>query len=209
MAAAIDFKSCINVNEYCLIRLMRRHFWVRVVAIDEYGISTTFPGADIPIPGMPIELEVHEEVGYTQFLTEVVDGPIDAAGDLLLKPPLDSYFHKDRGPIRVSTKLTAAIRDSVHVRQFPAHVLNMSSGGVLLRTCAPLDLDTPIELTLDLPTETDHVFLSQIVHISQAPGEAEDDERLFGLYFGSLDPAAERALSRYIFRRIQQMRPRA
>ena len=209
MASAIDFQSSIIANEYCLIRLMRRHFWVHVTAIDEHGIATTFPGADLPIPGMPIELEVHEEVGYTQFLTEVVDGPMETGGGLLLKPPLDSYFHKDRGPIRVSTKLTAQLRDSVHVTQYSAQVLNMSGSGVLLRASAPLELDTPIEVTISLPAEADHLLLGQVVHINQAPGAAEDDERLFGLCFGSLDPAAQRALSRYVFRRIQQMRPRA
>jgi hypothetical protein len=106
MASAIDFRSGIGVNEYYLIRLMRRHFWVCVTAVDEYGIATTFPGADLPIPGMPIELEVHEEGGYTQFLTEVVEGPMESGGGLLLKPPrfvlsqgprAHTRFHKTHG----------------------------------------------------------------------------------------------------------------
>jgi len=200
-------RSRLKEDEHCLLRVMHRHFWVRIQSIGDDGLHTTFPGTDYPIPGMEVELEIHEEEGFTSYVTEVIRGPSETAGGgIVLKKPECGHFHQHRGSIRVSTDLTVQLRDQVHVRHYTAALLNLSSGGALVRTDAPLELDTVVELNLSLPQEAVNIVLATVIHLSEAPHS--DNQRLYGFRFINIDPSAQHAIGRFVYKRIQEMYPK-
>lgn len=196
----------LQAGEHCLLRVMNRHFWVRVETVYDSGLRTTFPGTDYPVPGMMVELEIHEESGYTAFVTEVLAGPFETGGGLLLKTPAEGLFHQHRGSIRVSTDLTAQIRDQVHVRHYSADLVNLSGGGALMRTNAPLEMGTTVEVTLSLPGEQRSLVLGVVRHVHDAPGNRPGD-RMIGVNFLPLDPGAARSVARFIYQRLVELAP--
>jgi len=195
----------LQAGTHCLLRVMHRHFWVKIKAVYDDGVRTSFPGTDYPVPGMEVELEIHDENGYTSFTTEVLAGPSETGGDLLLETPPQGVYHQHRGNIRVSTDLTARVRDQVHVRQYTAPVLNLSGGGALIRTDGPFNIGNTLEVTLNIPEEAHHLVLGNVVHVDDAPGSTNGN--LVGLNFVDLDPSAQRAIHRYVFKRLQQTQP--
>ena len=191
---------------HCLLRVMRRHFWVKIDAVYEDGVRTSFPATDYPIPGMQVEIELHEENGYTSYVTEVLAGPAESGGGLLLKTPEEGVYHQHRGRIRVRTDLTVHVRDQVHVRQYTAPVLNLSTGGALLQTDAPFGMGDTLELHFSLPEEARHLVLGNVAHIFDPEGSGHQ-KPLVGVRFNELDPGAEKAIARYVYRQIQATRP--
>lgn len=196
----------LEAGEHCLLRVMNRHFWVRVETVYDTGLRTTFPGTDYPVPGMKVELEIHEESGYTAFVTEVLAGPFETGGGLLLKTPDEGVFHQHRGSIRVSTDLTVQVRDQVHVRHYSAAMVNLSGGGALLRTIAPLELGTTVEVAISLPGEQRSMVLGVVRHVHSAPG-SQPGERMIGVNFLPLDPAPARSIARFIYQRLVELAP--
>lgn len=199
-------RNRLKAGDHCLFHVMNRHFWVHIQAIDDEGIHITFPGSDYPIAGMGVELEVHEEDGFTAYESRVLKGPAEAlGGGVVLNTPDCGHYHQHRGAIRVTTDLTVQLRDQVHVRQYTASLLNLSCGGALVRTDAPLELDTVVELNLSLPQEALNIVLAKVTHLSEVP--QNDSQRLLGLRFFNLDPSAHRAIGRYVYKRIQETYP--
>lgn len=196
----------LKTGGHCLLRVMRRHFWVRIEAVYDDGVRTSFPATDYPIPGMQVEIELHEENGYTSYVTEVLAGPAEAAGGLLLKTPQEGIFHQHRGRIRVTTDLTAHVRDQIHVRQYSAPVLNLSTGGALIRTDAPVHLGDMLEFHLSLPGERRHLLLGNVAHVFDDGGH-HSSQHMVGVRFDDIDPSSEKAIARYVYQRLQATRP--
>jgi c-di-GMP-binding flagellar brake protein YcgR len=205
MEPSIEPRKEIQEGEYCLLRVMHRHFWVRVIDIDEDGIQLSFPGSDYPIPGMTVEIELHEEDGYTAYPAEVVKGPGETGDGVVVRCLGDGHFIFHRGSVRVTTDLTAQVRDTVHIRQHSAALLNVSGGGALLRTSAPFELGTMVELNLSFPREPRQLIMGTIVHVSDVP--QADNQWLFGVNFNGLDPSSHRMIGRFVYERLQETQP--
>ncbi len=193
-------------GSHCLLRVMRRHFWVKIDAVYEDGVRTSFPATDYPVPGMQVEIELHEPEGYTSYVTDVLAGPAESGGGLLLKTPEEGVYHQHRGRIRVRTDLTVHLRDQVHIRQYTAPVLNISTGGALIQTDGPFYVGDTLEVYLSLPHETRHLILGNVAHVFDPDGKGTQ-KPLIGLRFNDLDPSAEKALTRYVYHKLQESRP--
>ena len=191
----------------CLFNVTGRHFLVRILEVDASRIRITFPGIDYPVDGMRANLEFHDETGFYYYSTEVVKGPSSDLQGVLLSRPAELKRSTHRSSCRVATDLTVRVKDQVHVRRYDAALINLSSGGALIQTEAPFDFSSTIEMTLSLPGETACTILGQIVHLIEAAPNAPESHQMVGIKFITLDPDIEKSLTRYIWRRLQELYP--
>lgn len=202
MATATNPKSGpFQMGNTCLVIVMNQKFWVTIQDVESDRVFTTFPGDDYPIANIPATIEFHEASGYHRAETEILQGPMECGGGLVLKRPAHVEYIQHRGAIRLDTDLTVHLRDQVHVRRYDGDLINLSSTGAYVRSEIPLDLDATVEMTISLPEEARQDVLGMVVHV-EAASEAFDGETLFGIRFSDPDPSAQRALSRFIYKRL-------
>lgn len=197
----------IRPGDQCLFNVTGRHFLVRVLETDSATVRITFPGIDYPVEGMRAYLEFHDETGFYYYPAEILRGPMADQQGVLLSRPTELKRSTHRSSCRVATDLTVRVKDQVHVRRYDAALINISSGGALLQTEAPLDFSSTVEITLSLPGETSHLILGQVVHIIEPAPNAPASEQMIGIKFSNFDPVVEKSLTRYIWRRLQELYP--
>lgn len=198
----------IFVGKSCLLNVMDEHFLVRIVEIGDDFIRVTFPGRDYPVEGMRVYLEFHDEGGFDCYPAFVLHGAGDGNDTIVLEKPTTHRRTHHRVSCRIPTDLTVQIRDQVHVRKYDAAVLNISSGGVLVRTNAPFDFNTTVEFNFSLPGEPQHSALGQVVHISMTDEpQSQADSQLLGIRFINPDPALVRSINRFVSTRLRDLYP--
>jgi hypothetical protein len=195
----------IQAGNRCMLSVGGRQFLVEILELQADTMHVSFPLGNFPLGGMRVELEFHDMSGYTQYDTVVVSGPSKVDDGIILGRPMASRRNQHRSSLRVPTDLTAQAKDQVHVRRYDAAVLDISEGGLLIRSEAPFDMETTIEVTLSLPGESVHVFLGQVVHMNQIEIDSGEEMRLFGMRFLTTDPQAAQALKRYIQQRLKEL----
>jgi hypothetical protein len=199
----------LQVGQNFLLNVVDEHFLVRITEIADGAIRVSFPGKDYPVEGMRVYLEFHDEAGFDCYPTRVLEGPRPDRDSILLEWPVASRRIQHRTAVRIPTDLTVQVRDQVHVRKYDAAVLNLSAGGALIRSDAPFDFSTTVEVTLSLPGEPAYTAVGQVVHVAR-PAELDrhhPGEFLYGLRFISPDPSFERSIGRYVTQRLRQMYP--
>lgn len=191
----------------CLLSVMGQRFMVDVVEVSEESLRVTFPGRDYPVAGMAVDLEFHDPDGFNSYHAQVMVGPDETSGGLVLTRPKEPRRAQHRDCCRVPTDLTVQVKDQVHVRRFDAELINLSAGGGLLSTRAQFDFSSTIEMTVSLPGEATRVILGSVVHV----GEAEDNplmgggKTIYGVRFIGLDSAAAQSIRRYIRERLREL----
>lgn len=191
----------------CLLNFVGRHFKSRILEVGPETFRVTFPGRDYPVPGLNIVLEFHDDLGFYYMPTLVVEGPQNQPGGITLRKAAEVKRSTHRDSFRVPTDLTVRVRDHIHVRRYDAALVNISAGGALLRSDAPWDFSSTLEITLSLPGEPLYTLLGQVMHIATCPRCGQQPERVFGVKFIGIDPEIERALTRYIFTRLPELYP--
>ena len=197
----------IRPGDPCLFNVTGRHFLVRILEADASLIRITFPGIDYPVDGMRANLEFHDETGFYYYSTEVVKGPSSDQQGVLLARPAELKRSTHRSSCRVATDLTVRVKDQVHVRRYDASLINISSGGALIQTEAPFDFSSTVEMTLSLPGETACTILGQVVHLIEAASNNPSSLQMIGIKFVTLAPEIEQSLTRFIWRRLQELYP--
>ncbi len=192
----------------CLLNVIGRHFKVKVLEAGPDTFRVSFPGKDYPVEGMGAVIELHDEKGFYYLRTKVLEGPEVKGEGILLQRTGEIRRHLHRDRVRVPTDLIVQVKEQIHVRKYNADVINLSVGGAQIRTDAPFDFSSIVELTLSLPGEPACTALGQVVHA------AEDDQprpngphRFLGVRFIDLDPDAERSIARYIGQRLRELYP--
>jgi len=199
------WKTKLDVGMSCLLNVMGRHFLVKITEVGQDTLRVTFPAKDYPIEKLRADLEFYDQDGFYYYSTEVVQGPAEAGGCLVLTKPTELKRNLHRECCRVTTDLTVQVKDQVHVRRYDAGLVDLSAGGALIQTEAPFDFSTTIEMTLSLPGESTHVILGEVIH---APGETPQEQsgaRILGIRFTDVDAETSRTISRYIWRRLQEV----
>ncbi len=196
----------IRKGNTCLVTVLDDHFMSRILDVTDDTIGVSFPAADYPIEGMLVELEFHDKHGFNRYPAQVVAGPTIESGQILLKRPTQCFRSQHRSSCRVPTDLTVQVKDEVHVRRYDADLLNLSGGGALIRTHAPFDYDTTVDITVSLPGESTHTVLGKIVHFAEEDRHREHPTmKLFGIRFIGLDPGVQESITRYLWARLRDL----
>lgn len=202
------FQDHIRKGESCLLSVMDEHFLVKILEVGESHVRVTFPGRDYPVEGMQVYLEFHDESGFDCYPVAVIAGPNGGDDSVTLQRPTKHRRTQHRLSCRIPTDLTVQIKDQVHVRKYDAAVLNLSSGGALIRTSAPFDFSTTVEIRFSLPGEPQHPTLGQIVHVAATDDpQRHPSSRLLGVRFLDPDPALIDSINRYVTTRLRDLYP--
>ena len=189
-----------------LLVLMGHRFLVTIIGLGDGTVRVTFPVQDFPMEGMYVTLEFHDELGYSTYETEVVKSP-DGPGDglLLSLPPASSRTHH-RSSWRVTADFPVELKSHVHPRRVEAPVINISAGGMLVRTNMNLAMDENVDLEFNLPGDTHKSVLAKVVHL-HVPDASQGEIPLVGIQFVSPEPLLTKSLTQYIWRRLRQIHP--
>lgn len=201
----VDLKA----GEECLLSVMDGHYLVKILEIGKEQVRVSFPGEDYPVAGMTVELQFHDEDGFNGYKSEVLEGPEPGRRSVVLRIPEKCERSSHRRTCRVDTDLTVQVKDHVHVRRYDAELVNLSAGGALLKTKAPFDFNTSIELMLSLPGDMMRTILGQVVHISMSTRTHPDSAHLLGVHFTGADADTAQAITRYVWDRLRETGPRS
>jgi len=191
-------ESPIQTGNSCLLCATDRHFLVEILDITDNAIYVSFPVKDFLVSGMSVVLEFHEADGYFECSTKVIQEPKERGDRAVLRWPEQSYWNAHRDSNRVATDLTVHVRDVSHPRRYDADLINVSTGGALVRTRAPLGVPDIIELTLSLPGEPLYYVKGRILHLGRSGCPGDPKLRIFGIQFVDLPVEAHDSIARYI-----------
>lgn len=187
------------------LNVMGKCFGVEVLDVGDHGIRVSFPFADWPAEGIPVELDLPSDQGVDRYRATVGYEPetVYIAGLVLRDPVRCEPDVVQRGHCRVSTDLTFHVKESPHPRQFDALVLNLSVGGALLRSELTVTPGHELAIDVSLPRRGVESIPARVVH---AVSEQDSGgEQLFGVQFQNQDPDTVSAISEYIDHRLQAM----
>lgn len=202
------FEKHFSEGSRCLVILSGERFLVTILKIADDNIQVTFPTSDFPIEGMHVDLEFHDDTGYTAYESEVVETPREVGDGLVVKrPPSEMSRTSHRSAWRVPADFSVRMKHHVHPRRVEVPVINVSAGGMLLKTEMDVEVGDSIDLQFTLPGELkEDLLLGRVMHVSTPPGIGSN-ERMVGLLFVSPEVRSREALSNYIWRRLREMDP--
>lgn len=192
----------LQVGKACLLCVTGRHFMVEILDIDGDEVHISFPVRDFLVPGMSIMLEFHEPDGYLECCTQVLREPRERGENAVLRFPERSYWNAHRDSNRVNTDLMVHLREANHPRRYDGELKNLSTGGALIRTRAPLAIPFAIELTLSLPGEPIQYLRGRVVHEGGSGCARDAQFRVLGIRFVEMPGDTHDAIARYITERL-------
>lgn len=191
----------------CLVEVLGRRYLSTVLTASDDRLRLTFPTLDFPLDGMYVSVEFHDDHGFTTYESEVLAGPKEVGDGLVVKRPPQEYRSRHRGSWRVPGDFAVQLKGHVHPRRYEAPVVNISTGGLLVKTHAELDMGDNLDLHLMLPGAGEALeLLGQVVHCATEERGA-DDARLLGVRFVSPDPGDVERIRGYIRGRIRALYP--
>ena len=202
-------QELIRVGNNCFIKIMDQRFLVEVLEVGERSIHVSFPGRDYPVEGMSADLEFHGKHGYTCYHTQITLGPVKSGGGLVLeRSPGGIKMYKHRDSWRVPTDFSVKLNLDSEPGEHEAPMLNISAGGVMLRTELELDFASELLLTIPLPGEKVFSVRGKVVHISEMSGDLQNcTARFIGVRFMETDAETSRSITHYVWRRVRQLYP--
>ncbi|MFO7975483.1 MAG: PilZ domain-containing protein, partial [Candidatus Hydrogenedentota bacterium] len=197
----------IRKNNECLVNLMGQHFLSRILDVSEDRLTIAFPGKDYPASGMHLELQFHDEEGFNCYQSQVVAGPLKHPGVVVIKRPkaMDRRHHRQH--CRVPTDLTVQIKEQSHVRRYDAALTNLSGGGALLETDAPVDFNSSIEITLSVPRDKTRTIQGHVIHVDRPKAPHDNGRSTVGVRFVHLDSETAKAITDYVWQRLRELYP--
>jgi len=193
----------------CLLHITGRHFMVKVLDVSGDLVRVSFPGQDYPIEGIGANIEFHDENGFYYMPAEVIQGPMDAAGTVVLRRTPQVRRNTHRRSFRVPTDLTVQLKEQVHIRRYTAALMNLSAGGALVLTEAPFDFNSVLDLMLSLPGEQPSRVTCEVVHIAESVSKNNTPVRYLGLRFLDVETETEEAITRYVWQQLRILYPAA
>ncbi len=197
----------LSAGRECLIRLMGQHFLSRILEVSDDRLTVTFPGTDYPAPGMRLELQFHDDEGFNSYVSHVVAGPQQHAGRVVVERPsaMERVLHRQN--CRVSTDLTVQVKEEDLIRKYDAALLNLSGGGALLETDAPLDLNSSVEMTISIPLDRSRTIHGHVTHVDRLKPPHDSGRSIVGVRFWKMDAATTQAIRDYVWQRLRELYP--
>ena len=188
-----------------MLVLMGQRFLVGILSVGEEAVRVSFPMSDFPLPGMFVELEFHDEAGYTSYESEVLEIAEEAGDGLLLRLPPEPMRNNHRGSWRVPAGFKAALKGHAHPRIVEVEVRNVSSGGMLVYgKVGNLNIGDNLDMTLALPGMERERLVGEAVHIQES---AEGGRSHMGIKFVSPDPIHISMMMAHVWYQVRQRRP--
>lgn len=205
-SAAEDVVDQIKVGNRALLLLLGQRFLVGILEVTPTTLRVSFPTVHFPLEGMRVQLEFHDEEGYTAYETEVLESPKDVGDGLLLARSESPIRNQHRTNWRIPAALQVAIREHAHPRTYNGHARNVSAGGMLVESDVALRAGDAVDLSFELPTGREIKTVAEVISTAACP-ERTSNAHLYGFRFIGLDPADVRALSQYIWHRLRELYP--
>jgi len=197
----------IRKNKECLINLMGQHFLSRILEVSEDRITVSFPGMDYPASGMGLELQFHDQEGFNCYRSLVVAGPSVLPGAMVIQRPKAMDRVQHRLTCRVSTDLTVQVKEQSLVRKYDASLINLSGGGALLETDAPLDFNSSVKMLISIPRDKTRTVEGRVIHVARPNASQEGEQSIVGVRFIRVEPETERAIADYVWERLRELYP--
>ena len=198
----------IAVGASCLLTVTERRFMVEIVEETDDTIRVSFPGIDYPIEGMLVDLEFHDNAGFSYYQSKVIVGPQKDGDGVLLERPSDELRSQHRDSVRVPVDLGAELKVQGHAVVHEGTVVNMSTGGAMIDSTTLFDNGATLDMVLDIPGETTASLIIQVLHVS--PDSRQSDAgpvHSYGTRFVGYEPGAGRAVTRFIWKRLKELYP--
>jgi c-di-GMP-binding flagellar brake protein YcgR len=197
----------IQKGNQCLVNLMGQHFLSRLLDLSEDRLTISFPGSDYPASGMHLELQFHDESGFNCYRSQVVAGPLKHPGAIVIKRPkgMDRVTH--RRTCRVPTDLTVQVKEVSHVRKYDAALINLSGGGALLKTDAPFDFNSTVDIIISIPRDKTRTIQGHVTHVDRSKAPKESERSTVGVRFANTDSETTQAITDYVWKRLRELYP--
>lgn len=193
------------VGNRAMLVLMGQRYLVTIQSVNADSINLSFPAQDFPIDGMHVEIEFHNADGFVRYETEVLQGPQGPGDGVVLKRPDAVQQLRHRTRWRVRADFEVKVKDHVHPRVHQAPVLNISAGGMLIRTVADLKMGDGVDLAFEAPGGGPVRTVGEVVHVELLE-DSGAHSRLVGIRFVSLDALDQQMLTHYVWRRLRESR---
>jgi hypothetical protein len=202
-----EFNPHFEIGNRALLVFMGQRFLVTILSADYGELRLSYPVSDFPVEGMYVNLEFHDEAGYAAYESEVVRPALQPGDGLVVKRPPAVVRTHHRHCWRVPTDFRVEVKDHVHPRRAEAPAINISAGGMLLRSLIAYNPGNNVDMHFRLPGDALlHTAVGMVVHSAPVP-EARDNALHVGVKFVDLDPGTAKCISQYIWRRLRELHP--
>lgn len=180
---------------------------VTILEVCEDTVAVTAPEGPVPAKGVGVTLEVPSLQGVLCYHTHVATAPYPGDEILLLRRSASVERFDRRRTWRVPLRTQTKVSHLDEPGEFSAVVANVSAQGALLHTGGPFTLGEIITFHLHLPDESPHRVSAKVVRLKTATRDGETASTL-GVLFQELSGPARKALTFYIWKRLQELFPR-
>ncbi|MFA6244269.1 MAG: PilZ domain-containing protein [Candidatus Hydrogenedentales bacterium] len=186
----------------CHLRIGAKRFPAEVIDVREQLIRLRCPENGVPTRGSGLTLEFPENGAVAGYFAQVLTAaPGETREVVLLRSPgLDRIDL--RSFLRVPSSFTATVESAQSGGPCEAQILNISSGGALLRTPAAVLVGEPVRVTLTAVEQRPIRISGSVVHIGEEPPQTEHS---IGVRFLGVDTDGHHAISWYVWKRIEQI----
>jgi len=185
-------------GETFLLRAGTEYFLSTIESVTGRSLEVTVPSKDYPPPGMRVSMDFHDDDGCTIYNTKVIRGPSDTRRSARLRRPGSPRRITHREYTRVETILPVRFREMGTVTYHRGTIVNVSAGGILLKTSTKHEFQKLLETELKLPDNPRLTVLGQIVHKAEQLDERSGRVSLYGCRFVRLDRRERRAIIQYV-----------
>jgi len=180
---------------------------VTILEVCRDTVAVTLPQGPLPAERVGVTLEIPTLDGLVCYHTHVAIAP--RAGDdvLLLRRSASVKRFDRRATWRVPLHTRTRVSRPGEPRSFPAVVVDVSAQGAQLFTSGHFELAETISFRLHLPEELPRQVFAKVV---RSMAECCDGQAActLGVLFQDLSRPARKALTFYIWRRLQELFPR-
>jgi c-di-GMP-binding flagellar brake protein YcgR len=188
----------LRAGETFLLRAGKEYSLSTIESVTAESLEVSVPAKDFPTPGMKVSMDFHDDDGCTVYKTEVIRGPAEQRRSVRLKRPIAPRRITHRQYTRVETALPIRFREIGTVTYHQGTVVNLSAGGVLLKTTVSHEFQKTLEMELGLPGNTPLNMLGQIVHKAEQLNGPDGRMSLYGCKFIRLDRRERKAITQYV-----------
>lgn len=187
-------------------------FWgerkaVTVLEVHKDTLAVTAPEGPLPTKGVGVILEVPMLDGVFCYHTHLALTPQPGDDTLLLRRCASVRRFDRRRTWRVPVQTRTKLWRHGEPRGFRAVIVDASAEGAQLHTVGHFELGEVITFRLHLPDELPHQVSAKVVRLKEVQREDRTACAL-GVLFQDLSGPARKALTYYIWKRLQELFPR-
>lgn len=202
-----NLQELIVVGKRCYVRLEGRLHQSEILGVENKTVWVKFAGEAYPVEGLGVDLEFHLETGWFSYHTRVIRGASQPGDGLLLERSASVDERRHRRHWRVPTDIMAAVNAPHTKAPTSGRILNLSTGGLMLRSFAKLPLHEDILLRFDLPDFPGMTVRARVVYGEELSSLTNEPNQRYGVEFTHISPEDRRALTYFLWARIRECYP--